>query len=164
MPMVKRYIFIVKGSAWYKKNVSKIIKINWIEKMRLYNCCVVSISHYFLIHLTTSHIVVEHIDINESPIDEVKGKHLGEYISQGLIVSILYSNIVWKLRYYPIGHDRKTTKNDQEAIRADASKDEFEGETTRREKLPNQTLEMMDAFPELEYVHQEQKEGKPEGF
>ena len=63
-----------------------------------------------------------------------------------------------------IGHDKKTEKNGREAITADASKDEFEGETTRREKLPNQTLEMMDAFPELEYVHQERKEGKPEGF
>ena len=49
--------------------------------MRLNDFCVVSISHYFLIHLTTSHMVVEHIDINESPIDDVKGKHLGEYIS-----------------------------------------------------------------------------------
>ena len=87
--MVQRYTFIVKGFVWYKKNVSEIIKINKIEKMRLNNFCVVSISHYFLIHLTTSHIVVEHIDINESPIDEVKGKHLGEYISQGSNLSIL---------------------------------------------------------------------------
>ena len=49
--------------------------------MRLNNFCIVSISHFFLISLTTSHIVVEHIDINESPIDEVIGKNRGEYIS-----------------------------------------------------------------------------------
>ena len=34
------------------------------------------ISLNFLFYMTSSHIVVEHIDINESPIDEVKGKNL----------------------------------------------------------------------------------------
>ena len=63
-----------------------------------------------------------------------------------------------------IGQDEKAEKNDREAIRVDANKDEFGVETTRREKLPNHTLKMMDAFPELEYVHEERKEGKPEGF
>ena len=47
--------------------------------MRLNNFIIVSISHYLLIYLTTSHIVVEHIEINESPIENVKGNTLGEY-------------------------------------------------------------------------------------
>ena len=46
-------------------------------------------------------------------------------------------------------------------MRTDEGKDEFEGEKTRRQKLPNKTLEMIDMFPELEYVHQEREKGKP---
>ena len=41
---------------------------------------------------------------------------------------------------------------------------EFRNQTTPRQNLPNQTLEMINVFPEHDYVHEERREGKEKIF